>query len=109
MTNNKWTTYIKNLRINSRYSLREAARLLDVSAPYLYDVENGNRVPTEKLVYAIIYLYNLDDDNKKVILDSAAEAIDSIPYDVIEFLKNNPEAIQEVRDMMKDKKYQLKK
>lgn len=105
---NKWTTMIKAMRSKSGYSLRVAAKGLNISAPYLFDVEAGKRPPTRKLVSSIISLYNLDEEAKKILFDAAAEANDSIPYDVEDFLKSNPEAIPEVRKMMikerKDKK-----
>ena len=101
---NKWTFYIKAIRQASRYSLRAAAKELDVSAPYLHDVEVGERAPTRKLVNSIINLYNLNDEAKRIIYDAAAEANDCIPYDVEDFLKNNPEAMHSVISMMNEKK-----
>ena len=73
MNDNKWTIYIKSIRLASRYSLRAAAKQLNVSAPYLHDVETGNRAPTKKLVNSIINLYNLDNEEKRIIFDAAAE------------------------------------
>ena len=109
MNDNKWTIYIKSIRLASRYSLRAAAKQLNVSAPYLHDVETGNRAPTKKLVNSIINLYNLDNEEKRIIFDAAAEATDSIPYDVEDFLKENPDAIQTVINMMNENNNQLQK
>ena len=100
MDENKWTIMIKAMRLSSRYSLRAAAKELNISAPYLFDVESGKRPPTKKLVSSIINLYGLNDENKRILFDAAAEASDSIPYDVEEFIKGNPETIPKIRKMM---------
>ena len=107
---NKWTIYIKTLRLASKKTIRSAAIELNVSAPYLQDVERGNRTPTKKLVNSIINLYNLGEEEKRKIYDAAAEVNDCIPYDVEEFLKNDKEAMQSVINMMneKEKKKTLK-
>ena len=109
MSDNKWTIYIKTIRLASRYTLRRAAKELNVSAPYLHDVETGNRAPTKKLVNSIINLYNLGEDSKRIIFDAAADANDSIPYDVEDFLKSDPDAMQKVINMMNEKKHQMQK
>ena len=106
MQNNNWTIYIKTLRLVSNRSLREAAKRLGVSAPYLHDVEAGDRAPTKKLVEGIIDLYHLNAEDKRKIYDAAAEVNDCIPYDVEEFLKNDDEAMQSVINMMHEKKLQ---
>ena len=109
MSNKKWTIYIKSIREDSRYTLRGAAREMNISAPYLHDVEVGNRAPTKKLVDSLIKLYKLDEEGRRTIYDAAAEVNDTIPYDVEEFLKDYPEAMQTVIEMMNEKKHQLKK
>ncbi len=107
MFENKWTIYIKSLRAASGYTLKGAADMLHVSAPYLKDVESGNRGPTRKLVSSIIELYNLGDEAQRIIYDAAAEVLDILPYDVEDFLKGNPDAMQAVIGMMSEKKHQL--
>ncbi len=109
MENNKWTIYIKTLRLAERYSLRQAGEALGVSAPYLHDVESGERKPTKKIVDAMIKLYNLDEDGKRMIYDAAAEVSGTLPYDVQDFLKENPEAMQKVIKMMNEKNHTLEK
>ena len=107
MFENKWTIYIKSLRAASEYTLKTAAEMLHVSAPYLKDVENGNRRPTKKLVSSIIDVYGLGEEAQRIIYDAAAEVLDILPYDVEDFLKNNPDAMQAVISMMSEKKHQL--
>jgi transcriptional regulator with XRE-family HTH domain len=53
---------IRDLRINNtRYSLREFARLLDVSASYMSDVENDRRTPPkEETIIRIAELLKAD-------------------------------------------------
>ena len=36
--NNEWTAIIKALRADAGFGLREAARMMDISAPYLQDL-----------------------------------------------------------------------
>lgn len=108
--NNNWTIYIKSLRLASKQSLRQAAEAHGVSAPYLHDVETGNRRPTRKMVESVIRVYKLKEPEWiRLIYDAAAEANDDIPYDVKDFLKSNPEAMKQVKNMMKEKKHVLQR
>ena len=101
---NKLTVYMKNMRVQNRYSLREAAKEMSVSAPFLHDVEAGERNVTRKVANEFIRLYHLDDEGKRTLFDAIAEATDSLPYDVVDFLKSNPEALQTVIGMMNNQK-----
>ena len=103
MKESKWTIYIKALRLSSELSLRAASRKMNVSAPYLHDVENGERVPTRKFVKSVIELYKLDKDSQRILNDAAAEVLNIIPYDVEDFLKENPDVMNMVINKMNEK------
>lgn len=75
MSNNRWTVMIKSMRLISNRSLKAAAKELGIYATYLFDVEAGNRSPTEKLIGSIIELYGLDDEAKRLLFDAAAQAL----------------------------------
>jgi transcriptional regulator with XRE-family HTH domain len=106
MSDNKFTLYLKTIRLFDRYSLRGAAEGMGVSAPFLHDLENGERKPTRKMIGKIIDFYNLDEENQRILYDLAAESLDTLPFDVIDFLKENNDVLQDVINTMNEKKLQ---
>lgn len=56
---------LRELRENSDISLRELAKKLEVSAPFLSDVEWGRRHPSEKVLSAIAKLFKVSVDELK--------------------------------------------
>src|SRR3569832_241069 len=69
--------YILKLRDDRDLSLREFARKLDCSAPFLSDVELGRRFPSEKLLdqMAAVLKTSVDDLKKKDQRPPPAEEI----------------------------------
>ena len=106
---NNFTVFITDLRNAKEYTLRKAASKLHVSAPFLSDLEKGNRLPSRKTLDAIIDLYSLDEENKRKLYDAEAEARDDIPQDVKDFLKTNKDAMKSVIEMMSKQKVLAKK
>lgn len=109
MVINNLTVYLKKLRESYDYTITKVANGISVSAPFLSDVEKGNRIPTRKVAKFLIDFYNLDEDQKRKLYDAIAEVNDSLPYDVVDYLKANPQALQHVIKLMnKDKTKSIK-
>mgnify|MGYP003290978486 CR=1 FL=1 len=100
MKTTNFTILLKTLRANAQLSLRTLGELTGFSATYLKDLEQGNREPSEKVAYALVDAFNLDKNNKRLLFDSIATSTNNLPYDVINFLKDNPEEIAKIISIM---------
>ena len=87
---------------SARYKLREFARLLDISATHLSDVENNRRLPSEDLLAQIAR--NLDLD-----LDRLMATTGRIPEDTLGFVKKHPEVVSLFRKVSNLRPEELKK
>ena len=78
-------TYFAEKRNEKEISLRQMARLLGISAPYLGDVEHGRRKPLEieKLTRAMDVL-GLNEEERNTMFDLAGEARDTVAPDLVE-------------------------
>ena len=101
---NNLTIYLKALRESHEYSLRKVATGLNVSAPFIQDIERGNRIPSRKIANLLVEFYNLDEENQRKLYDAISEANGMLPYDVDEFLRSNPLALQTVIELMNNNK-----
>ena len=60
------------LREKKDVTLRELARKINVSAPFLSDVEKGRRAPlTAERLEAVVSALNLDKDEERELYDAA--------------------------------------
>jgi transcriptional regulator with XRE-family HTH domain len=51
---------IRAARLRTKQSLREIARMLEITPSYLSDIENDRRIPAEPVLIVIAALLNLD-------------------------------------------------
>ncbi len=87
---------IKELRLNNtNYSLREFAKLLDVSAPYISDIERDRRNPPKaEIIIKMAELLNVDS-NKLLAL------ADKTPPELHDTFKKNPTYTRMVPEFMR--------
>ena len=84
-------TYIRNLRLSHGIGLRELARQLGISAPYLNDLEKDKRcAPRMDLVRSIAKIL---DANVQNIYDLAGKSRGTIATDIEELLVTKPEIV----------------
>ncbi len=100
MINNICTFYLKKFRVEAKLGIREAAKRMGITAPYLSDMEKGRRIPSKRAAQLIINTYGLSELDKRALYDAIAEVSNSVPYDVEEFLTHNNSALQNVIGMM---------
>ena len=100
MRQNEFTTIFKKLRENQGLTLRGLSDGLGLSPAYMCDIEQGNRMPTQKLVESMISFYKLNHEQQRLLYDAAALATDMLPYDVVEFLKTHPDELKKIVDTM---------
>lgn len=102
MKDTDFTILFKVLREKHGLSLRNLSREIGLSAPYLCDLENGNRNPNERIVNMLISFYNLNEEEQRILYDAVGKSTDNLPYDVIDYLKNNPDELALIIDKMQD-------
>lgn len=93
---NEFTRLIKYLRANAELSLRALGDKAGLSSVYLCDLEKGCRPPTKNVLERLCAAYNLDNDAQRLLYDAAGSATQSVPFDVQEYLINNPDALARV-------------
>ena len=67
----------------------------------LYDIENGNGFPTEKVLISLVK--NLNFKDKTEIYNLYAEIKESAPPDIIDFLVKNKDVVDAVRKIIEEK------
>ena len=88
-------TYIRSLRLYRGFGLRELARQLGISAPYLSDLEKDKRgAPPVDLVRAIAKILDADSEN---IYDLAGKSRNTIASDIEDLLVAKPEIVSLLR------------
>ena len=92
---NTFGTYIRSLRLYRGFGLRELARQLGISAPYLSDLEKDKRgAPPVDLVRAIAKILDADSEN---IYDLAGKSRNTIASDIEDLLIAKPEIVSLLR------------
>ena len=88
-------TYIRSLRLYRGFGLRELARQLGISAPYLSNLEKDKRgAPPVDLVRAIVKILDADSEN---IYDLAGKSRNTIASDIEDLLIAKPEIVSLLR------------
>ena len=94
---NTFGTYIRSLRLYRGFGLRELARQLAISAPYLSDLEKDKRgAPPVDLVRAIVKILDADSEN---IYDLAGISRNTISSDIDDLLISKPEIVSLLRSV----------
>ena len=99
--------YLRGLRKNKGYSLREAQDLLGVSRTFICDLENGAPFPSgnkkggkTNLIQKYINVYELSEtqaEEFKLMVDESllSKSSNNISADVVDYLKSN-QTVQQV-------------
>ena len=82
------------------------AKVLDVSAPYISDIEKGRRnAPSMEKLEKLATCFSLTEDEKALMFDLAGKQKDSIAPDLPNYIKNNDyvaSALRTARDLGAD-------
>ena len=88
-------TYIRSLRLYRGFGLRELARQLGISAPYLSDLEKDKRgAPRVDFVRDIVKILDADSE---IIYDLAGKSRNTIASDIEDLLNAKPEIVSLLR------------
>lgn len=85
--------FIDNKRQEKEISLRELARQAKMTASYMSDIINGNRVPQkETTLMQIVQALSLNEDDTKRMMELAELNSQQISPDVVNYVNNTPAA-----------------
>ena len=91
------------LREQKNVTLRELARGIGVSAPFLSDVEKGRRSAlTAERIEKVVVVLHLDADEKTALYNAAGKQKNSIPPDLPEYIMEHEyvsAALRTARDL----------
>lgn len=85
-------SFIYEKRIKKNISLRELAKMIDVSPVYISSMEKGKRAaPTYPVLMKIADVLMLSEEEKVLMLDLAAKSKKSLSLaeDLLEYINNN--------------------
>ncbi len=83
--------YLKRNREEKQISLRELARRLDLSAPYLSDVENNRRGPlTEERLITLVRELHLTEEEETEMYDIIGQQRGLLPPDLNPYVSDRP-------------------
>ena len=86
--NETFGNYVKELRESKGLTLRGFAQKLDVSAPYVSDVEKGRRGPFSiEYLEKMVTILKLNETEKETLFDIAGQAKDDIAPDLPAYMK----------------------
>lgn len=79
---------------------------LGIKKPYFYDIIVGKiNPPPPETQMKILRLLHPKEEDRKILLETAAQARNEIPADVLLYLKSNINSIEEVRKTKNYKKF----
>lgn len=95
--------YFVALLKEKHYTQAQFAKDLGVSKTYLFDIfHNRINPPTSEKQEQIIALLKLNYDEKLEFLDKAAVGRGELPKDIVQFLTDNPNEIEKLRERMRE-------
>lgn len=94
--------YFVALLKEKHYTQVQFAEDLGVSKTYLFDIfHNRINPPTRERQEQIITLLKLNENEKLDFLDKAAIGRGELPKDIVDFLTDNPDEIEKLRERMR--------
>jgi L-glutamine-phosphate cytidylyltransferase len=85
----KFGDHIRKLREECGFGQRQLARLLEISASYLNDIEQGKRAaPSTEIVRAMVKILEADAE---LLFDLAGTSKNAVPTDIDELVRQCPE------------------
>ena len=73
---------LRILRLDYNEILKDMATKLNVTSAYLSAIENGKRMPTQKIMDSLTVAYALNAEQKERLMDAFYKTIDSISIDL---------------------------
>jgi len=95
---NNFGEFLKAKREESRITLRQMARLLDISAPFLSDVEKDRRNPLDiEKLNMLSEILSLSTEDKTLMFDLAGAKRNAVAPDLPDYIKGRDVVIAALR------------
>ena len=95
--------FIAKKRVEKGITLREMAKKLEISAPYLSDIENDRRNPFElEKLEQLANILLLSEEERTIMFDLAGEKRDEVAPDLPDYIKDREyvsAALRTARDL----------
>ncbi len=99
---------LRKIRLEKGITLPALADKMGITNPYLSDIERGNRTPNAKICEKVFSCLNLTNQEKRMLLDAAALYSDTLPYDVVAYLLENKDLLENIKKEMMENNYSYK-
>ena len=95
--------FLHSKRLEKGLSYRDLAEIINVTAPYISDIEKGRRnAPIMEKLEKLALFFNLSEDEENEMFNLAGKKKDDLPPDLPNYIKGNDQiiaALREARDL----------
>ena len=90
--------FLRAKRLEKSLSYRDLAKVLDVNAPYVSDIEKGRRnAPVMDKLIKLSKFFCLSEEEETIMFDLAGKVKDDLPPDLPNYIKGNTELVAALR------------
>lgn len=90
--------FLRAKRLEKSLSYRDLAKVLDVTAPYVSDIEKGRRnAPVMDKLIKLSKFFCLSEEEETIMFDLAGKVKDDLPPDLPNYIKGNTELVAALR------------
>ena len=90
--------YLKTIREKNGYSLRELARMSDITPYYISYLENGKKTnPSVEIMAKLFKVLNMSKLEIERFLDLYAKVNNCVSYDIVDFVMENDDIREYIR------------
>lgn len=98
MSKKAFGQYLRSLRNDRGYSLRELASQIEITPYYLCYIENGTKSnPSIKVISRLFKTLKMNKNEIELFLDLHAKANDCVSLDIIQYIMEHDEIREAVR------------
>jgi len=90
--------FLHTKRLEKGLSYRDLAKVIDVTAPYISDIEKGRRnAPVMDKLIKLSNFFCLSEEEEAIMFDLAGKVKDDLPPDLPNYIKGNTELVAALR------------
>lgn len=98
MANKDFGEYVRKLRTERNYSLKQLAEEIEITPYYLSYIESGRKTnPTQRIIARMFGALKMSKSEIEHFLDLHAKANGIVSYDIAEYIMQNDDIREEIR------------
>lgn len=98
MANKDFGEYVRKLRTERTYSLKQLADEIEITPYYLSYIESGKKTnPNQKIIARMFVVLRMSKSEIEHFLDLHAKANGIVSYDITEYIMQNDDIREEIR------------